>query len=494
MILNNRRSAKTLLFNTGAKFFLLLIVIVSAAILPSCNKSSSIGLDIQPKNDILNVGYQDTTTLITRTVKEDSLRTDQGLITSGLALIGKYNDPIFGMTSSSLYAQLQFNSNIYPTSFGTSPVCDSIVMILQYTGSFYGENSGRTAPKKQTINMYQLLDNISTGVSYYSDTTLHKIVGQDMVNGYTFTPEIPDSTYAEGSPTHPFHKVFRQVRIPLKKTFGQTIINDRLTNLEVDNTVFNSIFKGVYITAENTSGLGIGDGRILAYSLPSSNVRLYYTYLGLNLAGTRDSIRNTYYDLKLNLGGLFSNFSTASKSGGANSTDLNTQVSDTNRRHNYSTTYVQALAGVKTKIYTPYLMNLIKNGPIAINKAELVVNVVRPSTTYDGSTYSPPGTLYVFGINDDGTSYVIDDMVAPPYYYYGGYNAGSYQYTLNITRYIQQVLDKKHNNNGVYLLVPHISAATTASRVEIGGGAPKNLDGSANAYQMKLDITYTKLH
>ena len=128
MILNNRRSAKTLLFNTGAKFFLLLLVSSLIISISSCDKSSSVGLNVQPKNDILNVGYQDTITLATRTVKEDSLRTDQGLISSGLSLIGKYNDPIFGMTTASLYAQVQFNSNIYPTSFGTSPICDSIVM------------------------------------------------------------------------------------------------------------------------------------------------------------------------------------------------------------------------------------------------------------------------------------------------------------------------------------------------------------------------------
>ena len=315
-----------------------------------------------------------------------------------------------------------------------------------------------------------------------------------MVNGYTFTPEIPDSTYAEGSPTYPYNKVYRQVRIPLKRSFGQTIINDRLTNLEVDNAVFDGIFKGIYITAENTPGLGVGEGRIIAYSLPSSNVRLYYTYLGLNLAGTADSIRHTYYDLKLNIGGLFSHFTTASKSALSNAADLNTQIADTNRTHTYSTTYIQSLAGVKTKIYTPYLLNLVKNGPIAINKAELVVKVVSSTAKYNGSSYTPPATLYMFGINNDGTSYVIPDLISSPYYYYGGFNAGDYQYTLNITRYIQQVLDKKLANNGLYLLVPHISAVTTASRVAIGGSAPKNPDGSTNAYQMKLNLTYTKLH
>jgi hypothetical protein len=40
----------------------------------------------------------------------------------------------------------------------------------------------------------------------------------------------------------------------------------------------------------------------------------------------------------------------------------------------------------------------------------------------------------------------------------------------------------------LYLTLPHVSGATTANRAVIGGG----VQGSTN--QMKLEITFTKLH
>ncbi|MBL7883437.1 MAG: hypothetical protein JNL69_05175, partial [Bacteroidia bacterium] len=46
----------------------------------SCNKESQLGLDVQPEGDLLNVLWSDTTTIYTRTVREDSLRTDETLL------------------------------------------------------------------------------------------------------------------------------------------------------------------------------------------------------------------------------------------------------------------------------------------------------------------------------------------------------------------------------------------------------------------------------
>ncbi|MBA3705349.1 MAG: hypothetical protein H0W84_05470, partial [Bacteroidetes bacterium] len=64
--------------------------------LTSCDESSVVGLDVQPSNDLLNVSFQDTTTIITKTIREDSLRTDEALVGFAGALIGKYIDPVFG--------------------------------------------------------------------------------------------------------------------------------------------------------------------------------------------------------------------------------------------------------------------------------------------------------------------------------------------------------------------------------------------------------------
>ncbi len=479
---------KTLLRATGAKFFLIVVVAIFCLPLTSCDKASSVGLDVQPKNDLLNVGFQDTVSLLTRTVKEDSIRSDQGLITNGIVLLGKYNDPIFGEAKASIYSQVLLNSAIYPTTLGTNPTCDSIVLSLAYNGVYYGENSGRTPPKKQTINVYQVLQDISTVSSYYSDTTLTRETHNDLANGYSFVPDI-DSVYAEGTAAHPLHRVAPQLRIPLQVNFGQTLLNNRLTGIMTSNSTFESFLKGLYITAENTTGLNKGEGRIISYYSNStvSAVRLYYKYTGLNWNGQVDSVRHTSFDLSLTLGARFAHLETTAPAG----SNLNTQLTSSTSTSNFATTYVQSLAGVKTKISTPYLMSLNDNGPIAINKAELVVKVDPATLNDNGNTYAPPSTLLVFGINDDKTSYVLPDFLSSPFYYDGNFNATTNEYRLNITRYIQQVLDKKLHNNGVYLLVPHITSVTSGTRVVIGGA--DNSSGN-NLYQMKLNISYTKLH
>lgn len=481
-----RSNSKTLLRTFGAKFFLAVLVSVSLLTATSCDKASSVGLDVQPQNDLLNVGFQDTVTLFTRTVKEDSLRSDQGLITSGTVLLGKYNDPIFGESKASLYTQVLLSSAIYPTSFGNDPVCDSIVLSLAYNGVYYGENNGRTPPKRQKINVYEVLDNISLTTSYYSDTNLTRQYSNDFANGYTFIPDIQDSVYAEGTALKPLNKVAPQLRVPLQQAFGQTLLNNRLTGLMTGNDVFQTFLKGLYITAENTTGLNKGEGRILSYAINSSKIRLYYKHKVMGWLGN-DSTVHSSFDLRFDIAARFAHLKTSAPA----SSDLATQLADTNRTHNYATTYVQALAGAKTKVLTPYIMSLKNNGAIAINKAELVVKVDPSYLDYNGNTYSPPGTLLAFGINDDKTSYVLPDLFAAPFYYDGTYNSTDHEYKLNITRYIQQVLDKKLHNNGIYLLVPHITAVTSAPRMVIGGA--QNSSGT-NQYQMKLNITYTKLH
>ena len=131
----------------GTKFFYILSIGVSICF-TSCDESSVVGLDVQPEHDLLNVGYQDTTTIFTRTVKGDSLITDESLITTGIGLIGKYIDPVFGTSTASMYTQVRLPSNLTSISFGTSPVCDSVILSLVYEGTAYGKKD----KKQQKLN------------------------------------------------------------------------------------------------------------------------------------------------------------------------------------------------------------------------------------------------------------------------------------------------------------------------------------------------------
>ncbi len=459
MILYNR-TPKILSHDSATKFFLILTFGLAFS-LTSCDESSVVGLDVQPTNDLLNVGYIDTTTLITKTVIEDSLRTDETLLSSGIGIIGKYIDPVFGEATASLYTQMNLSSNISSTSFGKNPICDSIVLSLVYNGNYYGKSD----KKQQTISVYQLLEDIKTENTYYSDTTI-TYSSADLANGFNFVPHPSDSVSVLGVDEKP------QLRIPLLKSFGQYLLGS--TNDLVDNTTFQTFLKGFYITTENTSGLSSGEGNILYFNMNISRMTIYY----------HNAIDTLSYDFSLGSVARFQHFNHNYTSG--IDADLTSQLSTSPPAQN-TVNFIQAMAGVKTKIETPYLMNWIKNGAIAINKAELVVKT-DVSSAYQVDTFAVPPSLIVFGINDDKTSYLIADAFEGSAYFGGVYDATAKTYRFNIARYIQQVLDGNRSNNGLYLSVPHVTAGTSANRIVIGGGS------SLSPYQMKLNITYTKLH
>ena len=450
----------------GTKFFFILSLGVSISF-TSCNESSVVGLDVQPSNDLLNVGFEDTTSINTRTVKGDSLITDETLISSGNVLIGKYIDPVFGTSIASIYTQLRLPTNIVATSFGTAPVCDSIIISLIYEGTAYGKKD----KKLQKLNVYQLSESMSTASTYYSNSTLSKFsTDLTAADGYVFQPRTGSST--SDSVTVLGVKLKPQLRVPLDNAFGQLLLNNQGTGNIATNTDFQNFFKGVYITTENTSTLP-GEGNILHFKFGESKVTLYYHN------STTDSLK---YDFNLGSVARFNHFE--HDYAGASS-DLTNQFSTPSQTQN-NTVYVQSMAGAKTKIEFPHLMNWLKNGMIGVNKAELVISVDTTVSTYMIDTFAAPAALILFGINDDGTTYAIPDAFEGATYFGGTLNSGAVQYRFNIARYIQQVLDGDRNNNGLYILASN--GAVYGNRAVISGGQ------STSARPMKLNITYTKLH
>ena len=465
----------------GTKFFLFLSLGAILS-LTSCDESSVVGLDVQPSNDLLHVGWKDTTTLYTQTVKEDSLRTDELLIGSGIGLIGKFFDPVFGISNASMYTQLRIPTDITSTSnFGVNPVCDSIVLSLVYEPLTYG-----TRPRKaQTLNVYELLGDLSKSSTYYSGNTISKS-SLDLTEfhaGHVFIPRPLDSVNNIYGPSQE-PKLRPQIRARMDKNLGQLILNNGAAgssslNLS-DEAHFQSFFKGLYITTENTSTLTSPyDGNIMRFYMGLSNLIIYYHH---------DSpAPDTALSYTISLGSV-ARFNHFSHDYSAANPLLNLQLSSTPPAPaSNSVNFIQSMSGVKTKVTFPYIKNWADSGKIAINKAELVIHAdttIPPA--YNTDSLAAPIALIVFGIEDDGVSpFLIPDAFEGGTYFGGTYDAVHRQYTFNIGRYIQQILDGKRQNNGLYILASN--GAAYANRVMIGGGAP-------GPKQMKLNITYTKLH
>ena len=449
---------------TEAKFFLV-ILLGSFIFLTSCDESSIVGVNVQPVNDLLNVNYQDTATLITRTVKMDSLRTDEALLQSFTtdALIGTYLDPIFGKNSASLYTQLMLNTD--NPGFGSNPMIDSVVLSLVYDSSYCYGKAVRVA---QNINIYELSEDMVVGNSYYSNSALSTNTTTDLANNFKFVPNPTTTVYALGDTLEP------QVRIPLDKNFGQSILNIQGTANLANNAAFQSYLKGFYITTENTTGLNSGDGNILRFKLADVQTKLTIFY-------KNDLNDSLFYDFNMGSVARFSQFKHQFTNIDAN---LFAQLSANPPAQN-DVVFIQSMAGVKVKIEIPYIMNWNKLGPIGINKSELVIKIDTTTTAYQFNTFVAPSNLMLYGINDDGSDFILPDYNEGSNYFGGIYNSTTQEYIINISRYIQEILSGKIKNNGLHLLA--LNGAINADRVVIGSG------DKGSAYQMKLNITCTKL-
>ena len=192
--------------------------------------------------------------MITYTTKEDSLRSDE----ASYALLGSYLDPVFGLHSASFYSQLRLSSN--NADFGTSPVADSIVLTLVYK-AVYGDTL-----TPQTVNVYELDENIYRDSSYYSNDAF--ATAGVMLGSKTFVPAPLDSVWVDSVKKAP------PLRIKLDPFLAQRFIAVSGSANLADNSSFLEFFKGIYVT---TNPVG-SKGAILSFDLLNSlsQVTMYY--------------------------------------------------------------------------------------------------------------------------------------------------------------------------------------------------------------------------
>lgn len=428
----------------GANFLPLIMVMCVAFF--ACNKPSDIGLDVQPEGDLLNVVYSDTTKIISFAKQEDSLRTDEVSVN----MLGIFNDPLFGTTSTSIYAQLLL-SNINP-DFGTNPLIDSVALSLVYSPNYYGKLDA------QTLKVFEVTDTMYYDSAYYSNTHLNKST-TDLANTYVFTPKPLDSVIVEGVKRKPM------LRVLLSNTLGQTLLNNQ--SQMTSDAEFTSFFKGLYIKTDDAPA--IDQGGILYMNLADALSKLTVYYHN----DVDDSLK---FDFLIGTkAARFTNISHDYSS----MAHITNQLADSTLGQ--TVTYVQAAAGLKTKIWFPNLHHYTDSGAIALNKAELILNIDPVSV----ASYSPPSNLVLLGIDSLGKSYTLNDAVEGSEHFGGSYNSTTKQIKFNITRHLQFVLDKKVKNYGFYLVTS--GASVQANRVMIYGGDNTTLP-------IKLKLTYTKLY
>jgi hypothetical protein len=439
--------------NTLMRKVFLLSALFLVLILFSCKKDGKLSPDFEDGN--LSVEFTDTFSLKTSVVEDPSGRTDVAVH----HLLGAYNDPIFGVKSSSIYTNVGLAGS--STDFGGFLTIDSIVLVLDPIGYYGNSNSS------YTVNVFELSSPLSTSTGFYSNTltsTEPTLLGSNI-----YTPSSTDSILT--AVDNVMHKPHLRVNLN-----DPTLISNITTKVKfTDNADFNTVLKGLHIvttdTSTNPSPIAIGDGAISYFDLSSSfsGVIVYYSSsLGNNLQ--EKFIVNS--DVK----------SYARFINDYTGTDVEKHINDDPSK-NINRTYVSTMKGVRTKIEIPNIKELTKEGDISINKAQITF------TLEDGSDTSPDeilSSLTLTGIDSEGNAIrLLDDPTLEGSDHYGGsYNFTTKSFTFNITKHIYQLIKSTTADYGMYLTAN--GSVTTANRIVL------NSENSSIS-KIKLEITYSKL-
>jgi hypothetical protein len=360
--------------------------------------------------------------------------------------VGANNDPVFGKTIASVYSQM--NLSKFNFNYGATSTPDSLILSLALT-SYYGDT---TSPIH--FKVYRLSSAINKDSIYYSNSTLST---SDLIGDAVVTVNPRDSAIEYGVKKAPC------VRIPLSMTLAQELMTSSGGPAYVDQAAFTAFFNGVYITAEPELTADKGCLFQWDYKSLQSKMALFY-----KVNSDSDSlVFNYYFDELLR----FNTF---------NHDYLATDVANAlaNPLVNTGYTYIQAMAGIKTKYQFPFIKSSFNKSSTTINNAVLVIQAL-PNTSY------PPNTKLALALIDSlgaSQSFAPDNNELTNSAD-GIYNSATGEYSFNVTRYINRIITGEHLDYGIYLRSS--SAIIFPNRVQVFG--TNNPLGS-----VKLELTYSK--
>lgn len=456
--MNNKLAA----VSKSAKYSIALLFTLLTLFNSCKDNTGDLGSNVLPQSDILSAHQTDTTTIITSMFLKDSALTSTGATNS---VLGSYNDPVFGETKASIYAEV--SPSTYPgipwavSSGPDGAQVDSTVLLLPLLSAPYGNS------EPQNFAVYRTDSNL-VDTAYYSNKTfkLQSLtpIGSGQVN----------ITEAYKTDT---------LRIKLSKSFQTYFINQvQFGGQPVDgippnwNTNFNNVtsgvIQGIYITPENPLQLP-GQGAYIYPNLSNSfaGIFVYYHYT----AATRDA--DSAYWINFPIGGSGPYFTHIDH----NYATLPLSYQPTGIRDSVPAgqfIYVQSLGGALGRINFPNLYkNWSKFGPIVVNEAVLNLPIDAQETS---ANFGPPLSLNLLGTSSTWGIYGLPDGANTTF------NGNSYSFV--ITKYIQSIIDGKNDSDRGLYIYPQNYDIAGGDLVLYGAQHSKT-----PANRASLTIYYTKL-
>jgi len=360
-------------------------------------------------------------------------------------LIGAYRDVEFGLVKSKVFTQL--SNLVY--SLDSEATYDSIAVILKYDGYVYNDTL-----QQQQFRVYEVLEEIKPEEDYYYNTTSFKSADND-IGTKTFTP-------------HPVQEDSLHIR--LNDGFGQELFNQIQKKKISNSNEFLQEYRGLLIEADdsNTAILGFSS---------ESLVRIYYT-----IGDETDDIKETL-DLGFSITNSFHNIT---------SNFSNTWFEAIENQMTYlpstttgNQTYIQAGAGIATRIDLPHLESLNNiNGTGTIMEANLKVSLKK---SLSKKVLTTRDSLQFYIINQ--RSEIISEL-----FNYDGITPMGFitqkEDEFNIITYtvpLKYYLDTKaadYDGDNWFLVMYSQDFNSSLDRYIFYG------EENSNAYKMKLELTY----
>jgi hypothetical protein len=402
----------------------LVSIIAILTFLSSCKKDTSIGADILPQDDLLNVKFTDTLTVFSKTLADTFLRTDK----LSKNYLGVINDPLFGFQKASIAVELDRPNDVYDDTLMTSYTVDSVVLFLKYS-YIYGDT---TVP--QSFDVSTISNKISETSPYYSNSSLFPptgIIGS--VSNYLFTP----TTNPVATSRTDTGGVTGILRIKINNSVGNTILDLKQTILR-DSSLFKNAFPGILIENATNAGKAMAE---IDISSGFSALAIFY----------KDK-NGDAKDMKLFTSIL--NYNTGSNSTRVNGVNLFTnsfasavQNTVTSGLVSDSVNYVLGQAGTLLRISLPTLNNV---GRVAVNKATILLSQIQANT----SPLTTPFYLVLLKRNAAGNIDILptgDGVGILDTTTTDDFGNKIARYSFNVSKYIQAVAMGNETNSDLYV-------------------------------------------
>ncbi|MCU0421483.1 MAG: DUF4270 domain-containing protein [Bacteroidia bacterium] len=432
--------------------------VLFAFILSSCKKDpGNVGSDVIGNRAGYNIQVTDTFNVVAYSVPSDSVDT-RGLT---YYMLGSMHDPVLGVTTANIITQ--FALPVAGFSFNGNTI-DSVVLQLRYAGKdgIYGNNTN------QSIQVYELQEGLSESLSEPIFSNKNYQIGSNVLGSYNGVFATADSVvYSLNGKTI---SNAPQIRIRINDADFINRLQTASATTFASNANFKAAFKGFFISAEQP-GISSGNGAITFINMrrdnPQTALVVYFKENGVPVK----------YEFPIQ----------NSSEVKANQYKHSNRISFPQPSHQ-QTCYVQAAAGIKTRILIPGLLELAKNENIGIISARLEVKLKDSASI---GKYTIPTQLYAFGNDSLGRNTLTRDLQQEFLSYLGGnYDASVKGYWFNLNREIQHWLTTYRTtgvnlNTGFNITIP-ADNPISASRLILD--TDRSIKGEE---KVKLILTYT---